>query len=698
MEVKIYSLFSGVLSAGIWPALPLTGYVVYKRYKPLCGIDSFPRFSSFALMSAAGIAVWSVPMLVAAMLGAYHATYFGLIGWIITVFSLTFLYKKKQLYFLRNPGASRWDFILVAGITLVTVFNLLFPTESMVINRDEGIYTNHGVYISNHGRMDIPYPWPAEDNDVFTGASQEFHGFYQTQPTLTAPYAHLFPVWLAQAYSTLGHHGLFRFNALVAALSFGIFYGFCRSVMPVAYAVAATFFLAFNPSEIWISRVNLTENLAQLFIWSGLFLFSYALKNNDKKMARWAGLFLGASTLVRIDSFILLPLLIIAHLAQRISEGQKDEKSSSIWSALYQVILPLFVVSVSYYIIDSKTYFLELLPFWRKIVLSAVLAFILLISATERVLKTVSPLATNRAALFAVGVILILFSGYFYYVRPISALWNGFSDVIKEYRGVAYGFRGVSFADFSLVNLSQYLSPFVVFSALLGWFVMYHSAMRRGENRFLLPLVAVFAGYACAYLWDPSISPGHFWSIRRFVPVIIPGFVFFAALGMIWMFDLFPKKLSIVAAGIILVFLIGFTVKADKLIFSFSENKGFFSQLRELAKKLPDDEIIIAQGNTSWFLPLYLSFDRHIVLMHLSLEGDKEVFYRWISHQSGNNRPVYLLYEGSFQSADLQYHHEFDSVFKRSISEITFFPLPKKIKTEESDVGVYKIYSVSKAL
>jgi hypothetical protein len=648
-------------------------------------------------MTAAGISLWSVPMLVTAVLGIYRAAYFGLIGWVVTILVLTFLYKEKQSHFPRDSRLSLWGYILALGLILVTVYNLLFPAETLVITRDEGIYANHGIYISNHGKMDIPYPWPAEDEDIFADASHAFYGFYQTKPNLTVPYSHFFPVWLAQAYSTLGHHGLFRFNALIALLSFGVFYGFCRALMPEAFAVAATLFFAFNPSEIWISRTSLTENLAQLFIWSGLFLFSYALKNDDKKMARWAGLFLGGATLARIDCFTLLPFLIIAHVAHRISEGQKDKKSSLIWSAFYQVMLPLIAVSIGYYMIDSRTYFVELLPFWRKIAILIAIAFIVLVFTAGRVLKVVGRLATSNSAQIAAGVLVIFFAVYFYYVRPINALWNGMSDVIKEYHGVAYGFRGISFADFSLINLAQYLSPVVVFSAFLGWFIIVRSAMRSGENRYLLPIVTVFAGYACAYLWDPSISPGHFWAVRRFVPVIVPGFVFFAAIGMLWVFDLFPKKMSVVAAGIVLLFLIWFTANADKLIFSFAEDKGYFAQLQDLAKKLPDDEVIIAEGYTESFLPLYLAFDRHIVLMHLSEERDKKVFYRWLSLQRVNNKPAYLLYEGSFQSDDVQSHLESTSLLKRSVSETALFPLPKKIRSEEHSAGIYRIDYLNKA-
>ena len=173
---------------------------------------------------------------------------------------------------------------------------------------------------------------------------------------MTVQFAHLFPVWLAQAFATFGHHALFRLNTMFAILSITIFYGLCRSVMQKPYAVIATLFLALNPSEIWLARKTLTEILTQLFIWSGLFILLFAQKNNSKKLARWAGVLLGFSSLVRIDSFFLVPLLFFSHLVQKIVEDPGEKKSSSVWSSFYQTSLPVFTIAFGYYVFDSMIY------------------------------------------------------------------------------------------------------------------------------------------------------------------------------------------------------------------------------------------------------------------------------------------------------------------------------------------------------
>jgi 4-amino-4-deoxy-L-arabinose transferase-like glycosyltransferase len=241
-------------------------------------------------------------MLTAAVAGFYRAEYFGLLGWVVTGVSLWLLFKQHSRCKL-SFKFTFWDWVLAVGLIVAAGLYLGFPTESILGGRDQGVYANHGIHIANHGRLDVPYPWPENVSNIFALYFGEFPGFYKTQPTMTAQFAHLFPVWLAQVFSTFGYHGLFRLNGIFALLSLSIFYGLCRFALPKSYAASATLFLALNPSEIWLARITLTEILTQLFILSGLWLLLLALENNSKLLARWAGIFLGFSALVRIDSF-----------------------------------------------------------------------------------------------------------------------------------------------------------------------------------------------------------------------------------------------------------------------------------------------------------------------------------------------------------------------------------------------------------
>src|SRR5262249_18836289 len=155
----------------------------------------------------------------------------------------------------------------------------------------EGVYAAHAMYIARHGRLDVPYPWPEDLRATFADGWDSFSGFYPSPGTMTPQFGHLWTVWLAQAYSSFGSQGLFRLNAVFACLSLIVFYGICTLAMPPPYAVVATLFLGFNASQLWMARITLSEVLTQLLVWSGLLLWSHALREGHRASAYWAGIF-----------------------------------------------------------------------------------------------------------------------------------------------------------------------------------------------------------------------------------------------------------------------------------------------------------------------------------------------------------------------------------------------------------------------
>lgn len=114
-------------------------------------------------------------------------------------------------------------------------------------------------------------------------------------------FGHLYPIWLAQAFETLGRWGLYRLNPAFSILSLSIFYGLARSLVSKPYAVVGTLFLALNVSQLWVSRITLSEVLTQMFVGSGLLLLMRGLRDNDGLEARWSGIFLSLALAVRIE-------------------------------------------------------------------------------------------------------------------------------------------------------------------------------------------------------------------------------------------------------------------------------------------------------------------------------------------------------------------------------------------------------------
>ena len=391
---------SGIMAFGIWPALPLCGYWLYVHGNPPLRTSSLSVVTLLALLISIGITLFSGPMLLSAALHLYRAEVFGLIGWTITLLSVWGLSRKRERFVVfKGIRVRGWNLILVLGLIVAALLYLGFPAETILGGRDEGVYANHAIYIARHGGVDVPYPYPSELIPLFKGALHRkviLPGFNGPPPTAKVQFGHLFPVWLAQAYSTFGHHGLFRLNTVFALLSLCVFYGLCCSVIPRPYAVVATLFLALNPSQIWLTRITLSEILTQLFVWSGLLLFVQALKSDSKILARWAGIFIGFSAIVRIDSFFLLPLFILSHLTLRVVEEPTSEKKSSIWPAFYQTTFILFVLALGYYAVFSTPYLVRLSPHVLNIWIVTLVLFLALMMPSQTILNPYSPLSQRK--------------------------------------------------------------------------------------------------------------------------------------------------------------------------------------------------------------------------------------------------------------------------------------------------------------
>ncbi len=701
---------SNLAAAGVWPAVPLTGYLLFARPLRVWRSASLPAAPWFALMTVAGLAVWSVPLLGTAVAGVYRPAYLGLIGWSVTLIGLVAVVASRvrrqkpdeaMHHPLGGPPANEptdcrspavrekvslltaWDWVLVSGLVLAAALYLGFPTESIYGGRDEGVYANHAIYMARHGRLDVPYPWPADAAGIFAAVWDGFPGFYKTPGTMTVQFGHLFPVWLAQAFATAGHHGLFRLNAFFAMLSLAVFYGLCRIAVPKPYAVIATLFLAFNPSQLWMARITLSEVFTQLFTWSGLALLLHALRDRRPALARWTGVFLGFSAFVRFDSLFLLPMVLLAHLALRLTDEPRAE-AWRIWGAFYQTAVPLFGLACGYFAVFSAPYFADR-PYLRVLSVASIASAVLLLLSTLGIAKRVGAWVAQQAFLVPAGVGLLALAAWAYWIRPLPTApprmayqWPGFYiDLTKgNYRADA------------LVNLAQYLSPAVVWAAIAGWYASLWTVVRSKRDVHLLVPLVITAGFAVAYLYDHFNTPDHFWWIRRFVPVVIPGFVLCATLGVRGLLAALPRPWSSAAGAAIVLFLSAFTLQADKLILTFAEDSGYFAQLEELAQRLPPGEPIVTHGHKTWVAPLYVSFDRQVIPVDLTTAGGQEAWKAWASRQASHRRLAYLLTEvGSESSAP----GTEATLLTRSISAPVVSPLPQKVLTLQTKVKLYTV-------
>jgi hypothetical protein len=660
------SFATAVVAAGVWPALPVTGGWLLRRYRRRHDGLSFP--AGICLDIAAGLVAWSLPLLGLALAGVFRPEYHGAAGWVVTLVGV--LRPGRAAAPASRPlGDWLWDVILATGLLGAGGCYFAFPTESILGGADQGVYANHAVWIARHGCLNIPYPCPIEAARAAAAPDGYFlPGFYRTEPTITVQFGHLFPVWLAQAFASFGPGGLFRLNGALAVVSLGIFYGLCRRALPRSYAAAATLFLAFNPSELWLARITLSEVLTQLFVGAGVCCLVLAL-GGDQGLAHWAGVFFGMSALVRLDALVLIPLLFLSHAAWETLRPADPSDARRVWPGLYAAALPLFGLAIAYYATASRPYMLGLQPQLRAIAALGAAGLAVLLLSHSRPGKRLRPWLASPPARAAAGVAFIAVGIAAYAARP--ALDPGLPD------------------SWSLVNLGRYLSPPLLFTALFGGAVTL-SGVGRDRPASLVALLLIWVGFSALYLWRPSVDPIHFWGIRRYVPVVIPGFVLFGGVGgrcLIGRLPARPRRWA--EAGAVLA-LAAFTLRADRPILFFAENAGLYGQYQAFADRIPPAELVLACADGGKVTPLWTAFGRRLLPIDPGAADACQVLRERTRRELAECHPAYVVAEdlilpGAVELARLP--------FKRLHSEETWNPLPRRIVTARWTFRLYRVDS-----
>ena len=671
-----------IAAFGVFTALPFSGYWVLDRLGLLPQLhEELPTISLLALTCSIGLALWSGLLIVLALSNHYNPTLVGLSGWVLVTY-ISLIYWQPA-FFRAFLLENRW--IIFALLALAGVY-LGFPTESIYGGRDEGVYANHAIYLATYGHATIAYPWPESLNGLFAASWGRFPGFLATYPTMTGQFPVTYPLWLGQAYATLGYHGMFGLNGVLALLSVVIFYGVARFIMAKPYALCASVLFALNPAQIWIARITLAEIFTQLIIWAGLLVLISAIKNGNKNLARLGGLFIGFIPFIRLDGFLLLPLLLLAQFVTKVTSEPNKNPSES-WVGAYQTAIPLFVLSFVYYIFANPLYYLAHASIVAPAGVAALILMLVIVLLPRGAQRYLNILLWSRRWLILFTIAIVALAIYAYWIRPDLPPFRyipGLGD------GHHRGYRENTFP-----NLAHYLSFPLVWAAIGGWLALVWRLSRSNEVSHLILLWVVVGGSAVVYLYEPNVSPDHYWAIRRFVPLVIPGFIIFSMYAASRLAAKLPREFAKLVAGVVLLFFGLVFVRGDFRAFSTAEYKGIYRQLESLAEKLPDDELILADGPPLWLTPLYFTFQKKVIPVDLASPTGSAMFADWMAYNKAREKPTYVLLLRTNKNPlpPLPAPEINKTTLSYTYIERTVSPLPKAIVEERTDARLFKISS-----
>lgn len=309
-------------SLGVWPAiyplgasaLAIVGGSAHRlRFHPLLAL-------------ATGSAVATLLLMALAQAGAFVPVAIGLAGW---AFLVAWCWRERA--WTRIGPALAWSRLharrhgraaAAAAAIVVAAFFLyaMYPKESLLGERDEGLYAQHALHLLRSGgsAIDLAAIGIAGDpgiEAIAQGKAPELPGLYPTGARWTFQFSAATPVWMAMLAAPLGPQGIFRFNAMIGALNCVAFFVLARRLLPAgarAWAVPALAVFALQPAQVWVSRNSLSEPLCAWFLAAGLYAASLGAARRSRRLGLLAGALIGMGCFVRIDAIVFAALFVYA--------------------------------------------------------------------------------------------------------------------------------------------------------------------------------------------------------------------------------------------------------------------------------------------------------------------------------------------------------------------------------------------------
>jgi len=507
--------------------------------------------------------------------------------------------KQQQRVLALGP----WTRLDTGLLCIAVVAGLLFfhPAEFLFGGGDAGVYINLGHIWSDQSGYVIKEAFLRDlSPSLYAGLFRalpsaspvtylRFPGLYLVDPgvgEILPQFLPLHPVWLALVNQVLDVSASLYLTPLWALLGVVAFSLFLKRLWGVGPALVGGALLLVVPLQIYFARYPTAEALTQYLAWSLLYVLVRFRERPSRLWAVLGGVILGSLCMTRIDAMlflVLVPGLILIY-----PKALPREPLAWLVGTLSVVMVAVVfqVLHLSYpYVVGTAG------GLWRTMIALMVapvgIMFLLgaVVFALSFWLLTRGGRNGIRAAwLRRIGALLVLAGGVF-----DALVWPH----VGESRSVPYWYSGSTIPianHLNLVRLAWYLSPLGVGLGVLGWVIL----LLKGKLRMLWPALLVGFGFTGLYLYNIMNNPYHVYTMRRYVPVVVPFFLLGVVAVLQWFYvqhDRWPGARYFAYSGGVLLFLwMGYSGRS---ILPTVEYRGLARQLEQLANQLPRGAILL---------------------------------------------------------------------------------------------------------
>jgi hypothetical protein len=590
-----------------------------------------------------------------------------------------------------GPGTRRAGLSAIFPLVLVLLgLWRFFPSSEYVLGgRDPGVYMNEGIQIAQRGTIVFDDPVvasvPAVARSLFFPQSTQtsvysvrFLGFYVRNPdtgAVVGQFPHFFPASIAIGYGIDGLSGARRVVGVWAILGLvAVYFAGARLVGRTAAAAAAVL-LGLHVVQVWFARYPNTEVVMQALLFAALLAMARAHVDDDPFFAPVAGGLLGLLVFVRFDAVLAIAAALTAVALGNVAGG-RVRASFLITLGIVTTLAAAYLLGPMRAYADYPIIFLSNLHTWHYALLfGAAAIWIAALAAGDRfsrlstVVKQIVPPTLTVVVIGAALYALVLREPIIHVLAARDA----------------YALR--TFANF-------YLTVPALLASLLGFALLARRAFWRAPDLFLT--VTVFSFF---FFYKIRITSDHFWMARRFVPVVLPAALLFAAAaalsGIRGNFRLTRVIRGTIGAAFVLLLAAHYTRAAQPLL-GHVEYAGLIPRLERLSGSIGDRDLLIVESTVSdthvLGLPLAYIYARNVLVLASPLP-DKAVFASFLDW--ARTRYARVLFIGSGGTDLLSPAWGADAIagdrFQIPEYEAPIDAYPRAVRQKEFDYSIYEL-------
>jgi len=242
-------------------------------------------------------------------------------------------------------------------ISLLAIFLFSYYTTPTIFSgRDQGSFSETAIRLAQNHHFTFSSPASVEFFKIYgPGKALNFPGFnYTKEGLLLTQFPPGYASWLAIFYSFFGLNGLIIANGVAFFVFFLSFYALVRQFLN-SRAALATFFMVLTAFVfLWFFKFTLSENLALMLVWFGIYAFVVFTENKNRFYFIASFLSFGLLLFSRIEALAFLVMITLVLLFKY--RDWKYLVFAVLGKKALLVILSVLTVYVFHASINSQTY------------------------------------------------------------------------------------------------------------------------------------------------------------------------------------------------------------------------------------------------------------------------------------------------------------------------------------------------------